>query len=60
MIGADGFPTDAAVVQASLECVQRLRRFETYVFPPLIELETVPAAQYRLQATPAAEIGPPP
>lgn len=60
MIRADGLPADAAVVQAALECVHKLRRFETYLFPPLIELETVPAAEYRLQATPVSKNGPPP
>ena len=60
ILHADGFPTDAAVVQASLQCVQKLRRFETYLFPPLIEPETVPAAEYRLQATPASDNRPSP
>jgi len=60
MVRADGLPADAAVVQAALECMQKLRRFETYLLPPLIELETVPAAEYRLQATPASKNGPPP
>jgi hypothetical protein len=58
ILHARGFLTDAAVVQASLECVQKLRRLETYLFPPLIEPETVPAAEYRLQATPAPDSGP--
>jgi hypothetical protein len=50
---ADGLPTDEAVVRASLQCVQKLRRFETYLFPPLVQMETVPAAEYHLQTTPA-------
>jgi hypothetical protein len=59
ILHADGFPNGLAVVQASLKCVQKLRRFEVYLFPPLIELETVPAAEYRLQTTPVADNGPP-
>jgi hypothetical protein len=58
ILRADGFPTNAAVVQALSECVQKLRRLETYLSPPLIEPETVPAAEYRLQATPTPDSGP--
>lgn len=57
---ADGLPTDEAVVRASLQCVQKLRRFETYLFPPLLQMETVPAAEYRLQAPPVADHAPAP
>lgn len=60
LLRADRFPPDEAVVQTSLQGVRKLRRFEVYLFPPLLELETVPADQYRLRSTPAAETDPPP
>ncbi len=60
LLRSDRLPPDEAVVQAALECVRKARRLETYAFPPLVELKTVPADQYRLQSTSAAENEPSP
>ena len=50
ILRAQGFPTKVAVAQALWQCAQRLRRFQTDVAAPSMELETVSAAGYHLQA----------
>jgi hypothetical protein len=49
ILRANGLPTRVAVVQDAWQCMQALRRFQTHVARPSIELETVSAANYRLQ-----------
>ena len=49
-----GLPTRLAVMQAVWQCAQKLRRVGTHAAPSM-ELETVPAAEYRLQAKHASK-----
>jgi hypothetical protein len=60
MINADVFPAEAGVTQAALQSTQILRRYEPYLFPPLIEFETISASEYQLQATNAPGESAPP
>ena len=58
------FPTpdhaEAAVGAAASASVQKLRGLRTYVFPPLVQFETVPAAQFMPLRTNAPAALPPP
>jgi hypothetical protein len=49
ILRANGFPTGVVVLQDAWQCLQELRRFQTHVARPSIELETVSAANYHLQ-----------
>ena len=51
MINTEAFPTDVGVTQAALQITQMLRQFDSYLFPPLIDFETISADDYRLQGT---------
>lgn len=56
----NGFPTKVAVVKDVWQCVQKLRRLQTHAARPSIELKTVSAADYRLQARHVSNTGPRP
>ena len=60
MIRTNDFPAEAAVGAAASASVQKLRGLRTYVFPPLVQFETVPAAQFMPLATNAPTALPPP
>jgi len=47
MINSDDFPAEQAVSAVSSDSVRRLSGFRTYLFPPLIRFETVPAAEFQ-------------
>jgi hypothetical protein len=51
MIKAKDFPADVGVTQAALQSAQILRRYDLYLFPPLIDFETISADDYQLQGT---------
>jgi hypothetical protein len=55
-----GFPTKVALAQAAWQYAQKLRRFGTSVAAPSIELKTVSAANYRLEANHVSHTGPRP
>jgi hypothetical protein len=46
-----GFPTDAAVTALASQSTQRLRSLRTYLFPPLIQFQTIAAADYSIGST---------
>jgi len=46
MIRSGDFPADAAVSGVASESVRKLRGLRTYLFPPLVQFETVPAADF--------------
>ena len=51
MINSDHFPAEQAVSAVSADSVRKLSGFRTYLFPPLVEFETVPAAEFQPLAT---------
>jgi hypothetical protein len=60
MIRTNDFPAEAAVGGAASASVQKLRGLRTYLFPPLVQFETVPAAQFMPLRTNAPAALPPP
>lgn len=47
MIQGDHFPAEEAVGAVSSDSVRRLSGLRTYLFPPLVRFETVPAAEFQ-------------
>lgn len=47
MINSDHFPAEQAVSAVSSDSVRKLSAFRTYLFPPLVRFETVPAAEFQ-------------
>ena len=45
------FPADAAVLGVASQSVQKLRAVRTYLFPPLLQFQTVAAADYQVGGT---------
>jgi hypothetical protein len=60
MIRAEALPSDLAVAFTSWQIIREVRHYEPYVLPPLIDFETVDAAEYQLQAEIAPEDEPKP
>jgi hypothetical protein len=54
MIRSNGFPASAAVGGVASSSVEKLGHLRSYVFPPLIKFETVPAADFQPFSTNAA------
>lgn len=57
LIRSNNFPADAAVTGLASQSVQKLRNVRTYLFPPLVQFETVAAADYRLSTNNAPATG---
>lgn len=51
MINSDDFPAEQAVSAISADSVRKLSGLRTYLFPPLVKFETVPAAEFQPFAT---------
>ena len=47
MIRSNGFPAAAAVGAVASSSVEKLGHLRSYVFPPLVEFQTVPAAEFQ-------------
>jgi hypothetical protein len=47
MIRSNGFPAATAVGEVASASVEKLGHLRTYVFPPLVKFETVPAAEFQ-------------
>ncbi|MGA2867093.1 MAG: ABC transporter permease [Verrucomicrobiota bacterium] len=60
LVRSNDFPADAAVIGVASESVQKLRRVRTYLFPPLVQFQTVAAADYQVAATNAPALHPRP
>jgi hypothetical protein len=60
LVTSDHFPAEEAVNAVSSDSVQRLSRFRTYLFPPLVKFEKVAAADFQPFPTnaPAASLNP--
>jgi len=59
LIRSNGFPAAAAVGDVASSSVEKLGNLRTYVFPPLIKFETVPAAEFKPLSTNAPAPVPP-
>jgi len=51
MLQSDHFPAEEAVSAVSSDSVRRLSGFRTYLFPPLVRFEAVPAGEWQPLAT---------
>ena len=51
LVHTNEFPADAAVMATTLSSVQQLRQVRNYLFPPLIQFQTVKASDFILPAT---------
>jgi hypothetical protein len=51
LIQSNRFPASAAVGEVASASVEKLGHLRAYVFPPLVQFETVPAADFRLSLT---------
>ncbi len=51
MFRANEFPTDPAVAGVTLDSVQKMRNYRTYLFPPLIQFRNVNAVDYQVFPT---------
>lgn len=60
LIQNNDFPLDSAVTGVASASVQRLRGLRTYLFPPLIEFQTVSAADFTPLSTNALPVSDPP
>jgi len=60
MVRGNQFPAELAVSEVATASVHRLRGFRTYLFPPLVQFETVSAADYHPLSTNALAAPPPP
>lgn len=60
MVRSNDFPAEAAVSEVAAASVRKLSGFRTYVFPPLVQFETVSAADYHPFSTnaPVARLRP--
>jgi len=60
LIRGKEFPADSAVLGVASQSVQNLRHVRTYLFPPLVQFQTVAAAEYQPVVTnaPAAQAPP--
>lgn len=47
LIRSNAFPASAAVAEVASSSVEKLGHLRTYVFPPLVKFETVPAADFQ-------------
>jgi hypothetical protein len=51
MVQSNQFPAELAISQVSTTSVHRLTGYRTYIFPPLVQFETVSAADYHPLST---------
>jgi hypothetical protein len=51
MIRSNGFPSSVAVGGVASSSMEKLGHLRSYVFPPLVKFETVPAAEFKLFLT---------
>lgn len=58
MIQSNDLPAEATVTGVAAASIQKLGHFRTYLFPPLIEFETVPAADFQPRAVNATPPSP--
>jgi hypothetical protein len=59
MVNSNAFPSSAAVGEIASSSVEKLGHLRSYVFPPLVKFETVPAADFKPFPTnaPSAPLG---
>ena len=60
LIRSDTFPASASVADVASTSVEKLGHLRTYVFPPLIKFETIPAADFHPFPTNSLGSPPPP
>jgi hypothetical protein len=60
LIRSNSFPASATVGEVASASVEKLGHLRTYVFPPLVKFETVPAAEFEPFSTNAPAALPPP
>ncbi|RJP28583.1 MAG: hypothetical protein C4527_11645 [Candidatus Omnitrophota bacterium] len=51
LIEAEKFPTEEAVVNIATQSIRRLDSLQTYLFPPIVEFQTLTAEEYLSGAT---------
>ena len=58
MIRSNSFPASLAVGGVASNSVEKLGNLRTYLFPPLVKFETVPAAEFQPLSTNAPSVAP--